>query len=234
MLQTWLLRFGVLLLRKPRFRRWAELEDKKYGVIKAVEGAEGSLPHFISDYLSAALFFHPSNYDTVYWKDEIDAFFAIHRVTVPITVLPLVSKHSTRKDDKDPWDYQGRLWYFYSNTIASAYGWTVKQIARLHIDEALAYIQEILTDKQLDREFSHSLSEISYPYNKTTKQSKYQPLVRPYWMFPDVHEKKKKVPAIPKALLPVGNAVRLSERYEAKETKLGTDVETISPAKRGL
>jgi hypothetical protein len=89
----------------------------------------------------------------------------------------------------------------------------VKQISNLPVDDALAYIQEILTDRQLEKEFTHSLSETSYPYNKNTKQSKYVPLKRPYWMQPDFKNvEKKKVAPIPKSLLPVGNVVRMSER----------------------
>jgi len=213
MLQTWLLRIGVCLLKKPRFRKWAELEDKKYDVIKAVEQVAPNLPDILYAYLSSALRVRPKDYNSVYWKDIMYAFSMIHRVTVPEVSLPLVSRHSEKKNEKDPWDYSGRLWFFYSNIIASAYGWTVEQIAELPVNTALAYLQEILTEQQLEREFVWSTSEIAYPYNKQTKKSKFSPLHRPYWMLPDM-DVKKKVPAIPKSLLPVGNVVKIDVKAQ--------------------
>ena len=220
-MQKWLLRLGVRFLRKPKFRTWAVLEDIKFQIIEAVEQASEGLPHLIDEYINTASIIHPTNYNTVYWKDEIDAFLSVHRVTVPKKVLPLVSRPSKGKNDKDVWDYSGRLWFYYSGIIAQAYGWTVKQIAKLHVDDALAYIQEILTDKHLEREFVHSMSETAYEYNKNTKKSKYVPLEKPYWMLPDITKvSKKKIPAIPKSLLPVGTAIKLKDRInETQETK---------------
>ena len=80
----------------------------------------------------------------------------------------------------------------------------------------------VLTDKQLEREFYHSLSELSYEYIKSTKKSKLVPMTRPYWMLSSIHDDRplKKVPPIPKSLLPVGNVVTLKERQnEIQEVK---------------
>jgi hypothetical protein len=209
MMQTWLLKIGVILLKKPKFRKWAELEDKKYDAIKAVEQAAPTLPEKFYAYLSTALFLK-IDFDTVYWMDVVSAFTKIHSVTVPDVSFPLVSRHSEKKDKKDAWDYSGRLWYFYSNIIATAYGWTIEQIAKLSVSEALAYIQEILTEKQLEHEFVWSTSEIAYPYNKQTKKSKFSPLNRPYWMLPDFDKKPEKITVrIRKSMLPVGNIEKI-------------------------
>lgn len=215
-MQTWLLRLGVYLLRKPNFKKWTILEDKKYDVIKAVEKATLDLPRLLLEYISTALILHPKRYDKVFWKDTLAAFVKIHSVTVPDTNLPLISKHSETKESKDPWDYSGRLWFFYSDILARAYGWSAKQIASLRTEDALAYIQEIMTNEYLERDFQHSLSEMAYSYDKLSKKSKLVPLPKPYWMLPDVKEKKK-APAIPKSLIPVGNVINLID--ETKKIK---------------
>jgi hypothetical protein len=66
----------------------------------------------------------------------------------------------------------------------------------------MAYLQEILVNEQLDREFTWSTTEVAYPYNSTTKVSKFQPLTRPYFM----HETAKplKIMKIPRNLMPMG------------------------------
>ena len=218
MFHTWLLKIGVYLFRRPRFRKWAVLEDKRYNVIKAVEETNGGFPNLVHDYASTALYL-PFNYEKVFWKDMLLSFIKIHSVTSPKTSIPIVSRSSNTKQEKNYWDYSGRLWFFYSNIIAAAYGWTVNQIAKLPVEDALAYIQEILTDAFLEKEFTHKLSELAYEYNKNTKKSKYRPLQRPYWMLPDFGKplKARKHAPVPKTLLPVGNVISLQD--EIKETK---------------
>lgn len=220
-MHKWLLKIGEKLLRKPKFKVWCLLEEIKFEIVRAVEQSQEDFASLIYQYVSAALSIHPKDYSKVYWKDVIDAFLEIHSVTVPSKNLPLVSRPSERKSQKDAWDYPGRLFYFYSNTIAAAYGWTEKEISNLSVDSGLSYIQEILTDEQLNREFIWSTTEIAYSYNKNTKESRLNKLSRPYWMMPDIHKvEKQKVPPIPKALLPVGHVVRLGEiTNEAQETQ---------------
>lgn len=214
-MQTWLLKIGVYFFRKPRFRLWSLLEDKKYSAIKAVEQNSPDFPLLLWEYISTALVTSPKQ-DKVFWKDAVYAFLKIHSVTVPDTNLPLVTKHNLQKERKDPWDYSGRLFYFYSNLIASAYGWTVKTISYLPVEAALAYIQEIMTEKQLEEEFVHQHSQTSYTYDKMSKKSKLVSLPRPYWMLPD-DKPKKKAPAIPKSLLPVGMVIDLQNETKKAE-----------------
>jgi len=215
MLYTWLLKLGVHFFRKPKFKRWTILEDKKYKVIKAVEATNEEFPQSISDYLSTALFI-PIDFSKVFWKDELDAFFSLHNVTAPKSDLPLLHREPSKKSKTDPWNYSGRAWFLYSNILAKSYGWTEKQIAKLKVEDALAYIQEILTDEQLEREFIYSLSELAYDYEKVTKKSKLRPMQRPYWMQPDITEVKEiKTPKVASKYIPVGV---IKENKNAKET----------------
>ena len=215
-MQTALLKLGVFLLRKVNFRRWAELEDKKYLFIQAVEDSNPNFSHLLVDYLSTALYFNV-DFSKVFWEDTVKAFYEIHSVTSSVRKIPLTSRKSDKKNKKDTWDYSGRLWYVYCDAIASAYGWNEKVVAKLDVNDALAYIQEIFTNQYLDKEFLWSTTEIAYEYNKTTKKSKYVPLPKPYWMLPEIKDdKKRKSIAIPKSLLPVGNVINL---YDPKEIK---------------
>jgi len=223
-MQSLLLKINLYLLRKIRFKKWSELEDKKYSCLSAVEDSSPNLPQLLADYLSIALLL-PVNYSKVSWKDMIVAFYKVHSVTVLKRKIPLTSYQSDKKETKDAWDYSGRLWFFYCNLIASEYGWSPKTIASMDVEDALALIQEILTSAHLEREFIWSTTTIAYPYNKATKKSNYSPLAKPYWMLGEVKQTKK-APPIPKSLLPVGNIV--SMRNETKNIELGTDVETLS------
>lgn len=229
MLNKWLLRLGVYLLKRVTFKKWSELEDKKYNCLQAVEDSNPDFPDLLVSYLSTALYF-PINYSKVSWTDTLQAFFKVHSVTSVKRKIPLTSYHSNRKDKKDAWDYSGRLWYFYCNLIASTYGWSGKAIASLEIDDALAYIQEILTAQHLEHEFIWSTTTIAYPYDEVTKKSKFSAMTRPYWMTGKSEDTKpvRKAAPVPKSLLPVGNVIEL---YDPKKIKSGSDMETLPPTK---
>lgn len=225
-MQKWLLKLRLLFFRKPKFRTWAILEDKKFEVIRAVEQISLDFPIAVWDYISAALFTSPEKISDIYWKDVVDAFIKIHSVTVPDKVLPLISKQSEKKNDKDPWDYSGRLWFFYSSIIAAAFGWNDEKISDLPVDDALAYIQEILTERQLEREFKWSMAEVAYRYDKFTKKSSLSPLHRPYWMLVEFGKKEdvKKI-KIPKSLLPMGTIIKIDD--ETKEVEPSRNNENL-------
>jgi len=226
-MQTWLLRLGKLLFHKPRFRKWAELEDKKYSVIKAAEQGDDSLYLSVYDYISAALTIHPKDYSKIFWRDVIDVFTGIHNVTAPDKNLPIIKKQYDKKSQSDAWDYDGRLWFFYSQIIARTFGWSVKEIASLPVDDALAYVQEILTDDQLDREFLWSTSELAYKQDSITKQTIPIKLSRPYWMLPEFGVKEKKLIKIPVNLLPMGLVIKSKDKDETQETEPPRDNENL-------
>jgi hypothetical protein len=123
----------------------------------------------------------------------------------PIIKLPITEPTGTTKKEDEPWDYEGRQWHLYSHILAKTYGWTLDYISQLQVHEAIAKIQEILTDEQLEHEFYYGLSEIAYPYDSSTKKSSFKPLDRPSWMRP----KAKEIPRfkIPKSIMPMGVVV---------------------------
>ena len=154
-------------------------------------------------------------FENAEWTYVVRAFYEI-LLKLPIVKLP-ITEPSPDTPVTDDWDYPNRTWYLYSHLIAGAYGWSLEQISVLCVGDALAIIQEIMSEKQLDREFQYSLSEIAYPYDAQTKKSKFTPLPRPHWMRPKIQPIQKF--NIPKMLMPMGsvNYASLPEEFKPKE-----------------
>lgn len=184
-----------------KFREYIELEQLKKNL--ATERTE--FPEQIFRFLSVA---NVSVKDNASWQETVVAFLEALRKTRPNEKLPLV-KDSPKKEDKpSPWEYEGRGWFYWGNLFSKAYGWNLDYIANLDFNDALALAQEIMTDEQLEHEFAYSLSEIAYPYNRSTKKQTFKPMSRPYWMRPAFSEIKKV--RVKRSLLPVGYGVDVS------------------------
>lgn len=219
MFSSILLKISCWLFRPPKLKNWAIAEDKKKLIIEAVEDNTSNFPDAVSDYLSTALYF---NIDTgsMYWKDVMDAMSRVASKSTPNVKIPLTTTEGPKQKD-EPWEYSGRSWYVYANLLAHAYGWELKKIEQMDVKEALSLVQEILVDDQLDKEFIHSLSEVAYHYDKSTKKSEYKRLPRPSWMVFKQMKKSHAPTRIAKSLLPVGNVIDMTrrDRDETQETK---------------
>lgn len=211
-----ILNLGIKRGKPPRFKRWLELESYKEKIIKATDG--GDFPKALLKYLSVALGVSERWFETADWMLLASAFYVSVNKS-PKIELPITSP-SEEKHKDDDWSYDGRMWHLYSHMLAKSYGWDLEYISCLHVEEALAKIQEIIVDTQLEHEFMYGLSEVAYPYDKNTKQSKFVPLPRPSWMRPKAKPIKKFL--IPKDMLPVGvvnMADALPDEYLPKEIK---------------
>jgi hypothetical protein len=120
--------------------------------------------------------------------------------------FPILTSQTKENDNKLPWEYDGRGWYFWLNLFAKSYGWDEKTIGELDIDTAIGLYQETQIDEQLDREWEWGMSEIAYPYNDRTKKSEFRQLPRPDWMMP-MAPKHVPVVKIRKDMIPVGNVI---------------------------
>lgn len=143
------------------------------------------------------------------WYSITEVFFScmeINKISFQFPVL----KQAPKQREEFAWDYAGRDWYYWLNTFASAYGWSVEQVEALDIDDAIGLLQEIELDDQFEKEWEHGLSEIAYPYDQSSKKQKFVPLKRPRWMnkMPDV---AKLVRKIPKKMIPVGLVIKANE-----------------------
>lgn len=181
---------------------WLDLESQKEKLIKAVKDGT-DFPNRLFTYLSTALSINPKYYKQADWFRIIELFYIVLSKS-PEVKLPLTTPTS-EEHKKEPWHYEDRMWHMYSHMLAKSYGWSLEYISQLKVLDALAKIQEILTDEQLDREFYYGLSEVAYQYDKGSKKSKYSPMPRPHWMRPTIKPIEKII--IPASMLPVGNVI---------------------------
>lgn len=184
---------------KVSFRKWLDLEAKKSKFIETAGGEAFAEEVYV--YLSAALDKPTSRLEKMGWKDTVALLYEAYNKFAPPD-LPII-KRAPQAGKPVDWDYDNRGWSFYSHILARAYGWTLEYIGDLEVTEALAHIQEILTDEQLEHEFTHSLSEMAYSYNKSSKKSEFRPMKRPYWMTPTIPKTIKRI-KMRKDMLPQG------------------------------
>lgn len=206
------------------FREWIELEGKKEQVIRAVEEVREDFPELIIDFLSTALSLNKEKLQDLGWAEIINQFSQICNDLVPKKIFPILSRPSIKDNqNKEIWDYEGRTWYFYSHILAKSYGWNLEYLSKLSVEDALAHIQEILTNEQLDREFTWSMSEASVIYDPKTKLTRPNPLPRPYWMKEKSIKSDKDVPIakfkIAKSYMPMGavDYSAISDEFRPKE-----------------
>lgn len=189
--------------RVMRFRQWIICEDLKTKIIKTRRDRQ--FPETVFAYLSVSI--GEENVRSLEWDKVVELFSNAIDSTGKI-YIPIVK--DAPKGGKEPdWNYPGRTFSHYANIIAGKYGWSLEYISELEVNQAFALVQEILTDEFLDREFEYSLSEVAYPYNKSTKKSVYKPMERPYWMRPIAPMQPKKV-KMRKDTLPVGRVLDVS------------------------
>lgn len=145
-----------------------------------------------------------------YQSPWYDAFFAYSQVE-DLNRLPhgaefAILKFPTAPHSRSvPWDNPLRAVTIWIHLIARTYSWSKDEIEHLWPEEAIAYVQEIMADEQMDREFFHMLSQVAYEYNKTTKKSQYRPLPRPMWML--MQKPETVITKIRKDFLPVGKVL---------------------------
>jgi hypothetical protein len=183
---------------------------------KDKEGLIASIYSYLSVALSVDI-----DFSILPWYEVVEAYLdivALHRPFFEFPFLKTADLKTAEKQEKVPWDYEGRTWYSWSHMLAEAYSWSLEYIAELDIDDAIAHLQEIATSKQMHREWEWMLSNKSVTYDKRGKGS-FHDLSRPSWM--GGKEKRTiadvdKVP-IKRSMLPVGNVVRWS-----KDEQLGT------------
>jgi hypothetical protein len=188
------------------FGRWVQLEGKKEKIIEAVSKGQPDFPDLLLSYIETALGVRSIWFAQANWLQVVELFFACLSKSPQIKIPLTAPNPETYKDD--PWTYEGRTWRLYAHLLAQAYGWTLSEISQLHVGDALGMIQEVMVDKQLEKEFQYGLSEIAYPYNKQTKQSSFKPLDRPYWMRPELNAQRD-IPrfTIPKSYMPEGTVI---------------------------
>lgn len=184
-----------------------ELELQKNKILKAVEESNDDFPDHLFAYLSTALHLSSKHYRKASWEKVVKAFYKTIKMTQCQIVLPIFSP-SKEKLKEEPWHYENRDWHSYVHMLSKNYGWTIEYISNLKVEEALAKIQEILIDEQLEKEFLWTMSERSAYYDDKSKVMKMNPLPRPHWMSKHIDPAKElTVHKIPTGMMPSGNGI---------------------------
>lgn len=102
------------------------------------------------------------------------------------------------------WHYPGRFYSQLIHILANNYHWELDKILQSDLNQLLFFIQEILVDAQMEREWTYGLSELAYKYNEGTKKSEFVPLMRPHWMDEKLKAGLPEKVRIPRSLLPYG------------------------------
>jgi hypothetical protein len=152
------------------------------------------------------------------WRRFISLFGACRKFN-EIVSIPLTKVKSKKQSKPDSWDYPGRNRVLWTSLLCRHYGWTVEYVRSLEVSTVFQLAQETLVDRQLEREFLWSMSEIAYPYNSSTKKSEFRELPRPEFMWQQATEPKRF--KIPTKLMPIGlvNDVGGMSEYIQKKTK---------------
>lgn len=151
------------------------------------------------------------------WYETRDAFSALLEENRIRLLVPLM-RGSKKATEPPPWDYPERDWYYWVHAFASAYGWQMQYVAELDIDDAVALMQEIETEKQLEREWDYQISEIAYPYDKASKKNRFKPMPRPGWMVIGTFTMKPKLRKIRRDWIPVGNVIKVNEDQDTEHS----------------
>lgn len=193
-----------------KFKLWISLQDILDDIHKAVDTDQ--LSSKIYEFVSTALFISEEDLDSKHWAETAVLFLDVNNATKVEIPIPMFKSSSGKKQPLE-WDYKGRNYYAWVHPLCKEYGWTLEYVDELDHNIALALIQEIELDKQFNREWEWSLSEMAYPYDTSSKKSKFVPLDRPSWMRKTYEAPK--ISRMKKSLMPSGSVVRLDEPKES-------------------
>jgi len=187
---------------RPSLKLWLTLEDQRVELHKAVVAHErANTSKYLVSIVSTALSISEETLCLCPWYEIAIAYKLISFTNLPRYDFPFLN--SKVQDKKEAWDYEGRTWYIWSNIFADKYGWDLKTISELDVDDAIALAQEIAVDEQLEREWQWITSEIAYQ----TKDG-FKPLERPDWMRYNKAQREIPILKIRKDLMPSGVIIR--------------------------
>jgi hypothetical protein len=196
---------------RPKLKKWLGLEDRREKVQKASKSWDSDvIAKSICSYVHFALM-PEEDVNNMPWLDVIYAMREIGGECELKYDFPFLRVEIEEK--KEAWDYEGRTWYIWLYIIAKEFGWTSEYVADLDIDDAIALVQEIAVNSQIEKEFQWAISEVPYQ----TKDG-FKPLDRPKWMLYNTQASPAHKIKIRKEFMPVGKIVRFDDKdAELKE-----------------
>ena len=198
-----------ITFKRLLLKEWTVLEENKVVMQEAVKRKDF---HGIFDTVSSCILTASNakvKWEDKPWFDMLQAYGEAIAINSPTKPFPILTSQE-EKDDKLPWEYPGRIWYFWVNLFANTYGWTKEQVEVLDIDDAIGLYQETLIDDQLQKEWEWIGYDAAFPYNESTKKSVFKELIRPMWMM-GITAKPKTIKML-KTLIPVGNVKSFNKK----------------------
>lgn len=193
------------IFERKSLREWIQLEEARSKIRDMFKTKDAvKISDALFEYLQLA-----SSLGMVKEWDKLDSitlfglYLEAYSLNSPKKEFPILKAHIENKDKHPDWEYPGRQWYFWLNLFSKNYSWSIEYISKLDIDDAIGLYQEVEIDKQLEKEWEWSRSEIAFVYDKNSKSSHFQPLPRPQWMLPIAP--KPRIVRIRKDMLPIGN-----------------------------
>jgi hypothetical protein len=188
---------------RSHLHSWTQLEEIRSNILEAARKKDlQKVNDLVISYILTASKSKEVDWDEQPWYMTLTAYEMAFKVNMPTMSFPIL-KVKSKENKKQPWEYPGRNWYYWLNTLCKVYGWSKEQVENLEIDDGIGLLQEILIDEQMQKEWEWGISEVSHGYNADTKKSEFHELPRPEWM-------KDITPATPKrfkmlkSMLPAG------------------------------
>lgn len=196
-------------IHRARLGGFLKLQQARDLINQAVKDADnGRIVGGIFDFLRIAI---PDLELAIFHSEPWYEVFHAYTQVESLNKLPdeynfaIISFTSESKSRIVPWDNPLRTIIIWIHLIAKTYGWSRAEIEEMWPEEAIAFVQEIMADEHHEHAFSHSLSQMAYEYNKTTKKSHYRPMAKPAWMIGQ--DAETLITALKGDWIPVGEVV---------------------------
>jgi len=203
------LNLGGLEVEVPRARLglYLRLAQAHTTISEAVKAKDiGACAVSIREYMGLVIPLSTVDLTHLSGVELLSAYVELSELNSYAIDIPMTKARIVEKQKDSSWDYAGRVLVLWVHIIASAYGWALTEIHSLWPEDAAAYIEEILVDDQLKREWEYSLSTLAYKYDKKGKGTLI-PLSRPGWMR---RSGEPRTTRIPRRLIPMGTIIDLS------------------------
>lgn len=201
-----------LPIERKKLKDWIKLENMRGKIKESLKAGDPEDFSFrIINYVSFAYNFPIEEIENRFWYDiamMYDNACLINDIRIKIPMLLYPIKQDESKEVSYNFDYEEREWFVILNTFCKNYGWTIREVEEMDVDDAFPLLQEIRLQSQFEKEFIYSLSEIAYPYDENRKLHIFKPLERPEWMKEVVKVLPPKKTKIRKDMLPVGLIIR--------------------------
>jgi hypothetical protein len=207
--------------RSFRLKEWLGMNSSLSSIHAAAKTHAPDVAGKLCEFLAAATDSPVDYWKTSAWWKVKEGLETLIQTNDFEWKVPMIEYGKDEKLEFPKWLYMGREWFYWLHTFASVYHWSEDVIADMKKEDAFALMQEISVERQLQKEWEHSLSEMAYSYNQDAQKSEFHPLERPLWM--KGPEKKTVVfPKLkmPKSMLPMGpiqDLAGLSQNIEIVE-----------------